>query len=62
MPNSGIRIESLTRDIGAEIHGLDLRQPLTGESFEFVYRALPDNLVMELLSADPQRCVDHHKG
>ena len=46
MPNNGIRIEPLTRHIGAEIHGLDLRQPLTGESFEIVHRALLDNLVV----------------
>ena len=46
MRNTDIHIEPLSRHIGAEIHGLDLRQPLVGESYEIVHQALLDHLVV----------------
>ncbi|MGI9334983.1 MAG: TauD/TfdA dioxygenase family protein [Gammaproteobacteria bacterium] len=46
MRNSKIDIKPLTPNIGAEIHGVDLREPLDDETFETVHSALLEHLVV----------------
>ena len=41
-----IRIARITPVIGAEIHGIDLAQPLGNQAFQAVHDALMDNLVV----------------
>jgi len=45
-PCRTIRLEKLTPIIGAEIGGVDLSQPLSGEQAEEIARALAENLVI----------------
>ena len=46
MRNSEIRIEPLTGNIGAEIHGIDLRKELPDSEFEIVHRAFLEHQVV----------------
>ena len=41
-----IEIEPLTTNIGAEVHGIDLREPLTGDERDAVHEALLRHLVL----------------
>ncbi|MFT5174007.1 MAG: taurine dioxygenase [Gammaproteobacteria bacterium] len=46
MQNDRVEIRPLTRNIGAEIHGVDLREPLDDETFGVVHGALLEHLVI----------------
>ena len=41
-----VRVRKVTPVIGAEIHGIDLRQPLGNEAFQVVHDALMENTVV----------------
>ncbi len=46
MGNSGLRIDALTPAIGANITGIDLSQPIEGDTLDAIYQALIDHLVI----------------
>lgn len=54
-----IDVRKLTPTIGAEIHGIDLAQPLGNQQFQEVHDALMDNLV--IFFRDQNLTVDQHK-
>jgi len=54
-----IDVRKLTPTIGAEIHGIDLAQPLGNQQFQEVHDALMDNLV--IFFRDQTLTVDQHK-
>jgi taurine dioxygenase len=58
MRNDDIRIEPLTGHIGAEIHGVDLREPLGEEKHNIVHRALMEHLVV--FFRDQELTPDEH--
>jgi alpha-ketoglutarate-dependent taurine dioxygenase len=41
-----IEVRKVTPVIGAEIHGIDLAQPLGNQQFEEIHDALMDNLIV----------------
>jgi taurine dioxygenase len=55
-----IEVSSLTPHIGAEVSGLDLRQPLSNEQFSEIYRAWLDWQVLVFREQDIDR--DQHKS
>ena len=46
MKNRTIEVTPLTRHIGAEVRGVDLREPLDDATYEDVHQALMDHLVL----------------
>ena len=54
-----IEVRKLTPTIGAEIHGIDLAQPLGNQQFQEVHDALMDNLV--IFFRDQNLTIDQHK-
>jgi taurine dioxygenase len=46
MQNDKIEIRPLTRNIGAEIHGVDLREPLDDATYDVLHGALLEHLVI----------------
>ena len=61
-----IEIRKVTPAIGAEIHGIDLAQPLGNEAFQTVHDALMDNLVVffrdQQLDHAQQKAFGHRFG
>lgn len=55
-----IEVSSLTPHIGAEVSGVDLRQPLSNEQFSEIYRAWLDWQVLVFRNQDLDR--DQHKA
>jgi taurine dioxygenase len=55
-----IEVSSLTPHIGAEVSGVDLRQPLSNEQFSEIYRAWLDWQVLVFRNQDIDR--DQHKA
>lgn len=55
-----IEVSSLTPHIGAEVSGVDLRQPLSNEQFSEIYRAWLDWQVLVFREQDISR--DQHKS
>ena len=55
-----IEVSSLTPHIGAEVSGVDLRQPLSNEQFSEIYRAWLDWQVLVFREQDIDR--DQHKS
>jgi taurine dioxygenase len=49
---SDIHIKQVTANIGAEIHGIDLREPLDDESIDTLQQALLDHLVLAFPQQD----------
>ena len=58
MRNDKIEIKPLTRVIGAEIHGVDLREPLDDETYDVVHGALLEHLVF--FFRDQELTPDQH--
>jgi taurine dioxygenase len=58
MRNDTVRIEPLTGYIGAEVFGLDLREPLDDQSYATVHRALMEHLVV--FFRDQELTPDQH--
>jgi alpha-ketoglutarate-dependent taurine dioxygenase len=54
-----IEVRKLTPTIGAEIHGIDLSQPLGNQQFQEVHDALMDRLV--IFFRDQRLSVEQHK-
>ncbi|MCA0248202.1 MAG: TauD/TfdA family dioxygenase, partial [Proteobacteria bacterium] len=54
-----IEVRKITPTIGAEIHGVDLSQPLGNQQFQEVHDALMDNLV--IFFRDQKLSIDQHK-
>src|SRR5437868_14063528 len=54
-----IEVRKLTPTIGAEIHGIDLAQPLGNQQFQEVHDALMDNRV--IFFRDQNLTVEQHK-
>jgi taurine dioxygenase len=54
-----IEVRKLTPNIGAELHGIDLSQPLGNQQFQEVHDALMDNLV--IFFRDQNLTIDQHK-
>jgi len=54
-----IDVRKLTPTVGAEIHGIDLSQPLGNQQFQEVHDALMDNLV--IFFRDQNLTADQHK-
>ena len=59
MSYQSIEVRKLTPTIGAEIHGIDLSQPLGNQQFQEVHDALMDNLV--IFFRDQTLSIDQHK-
>src|SRR5262245_20176859 len=63
---SEIEVRPLTPTIGAEIEGIDLREPLASEAVAAVKRALLDHLVIffrgQDLDAEQQKTFARHFG
>lgn len=55
-----INIQPIAGALGAEIHGVDLSQPMSNEAFEEVRSALHDNLV--IFFRDQHLTPDQHKA
>lgn len=55
-----INIQPIAGALGAEIHGVDLSQPLSDEAFEEIRSALHDNLV--IFFRDQHLTPDQHKA
>jgi taurine dioxygenase len=60
MDNPRLEIRKSTPNIGAEVLGLDLSQPLSDQQFQAVHDALMDNLV--LFFRDQKLTVEQHKA
>jgi taurine dioxygenase len=60
MDNSRLEIRKSTPNIGAEVFGLDLSQPLSEQQFRAVHDALMENLV--LFFRDQKLTVEQHKA
>jgi taurine dioxygenase len=58
MRNDNVKIEPLTGHIGAEIQGIDLREPLDDQSYATVRRALMEHLV--IFFRDQELTPDQH--
>ena len=58
MPTSAITVEPLTPTIGATVHGVDLTQPIDEETFQFIYDAWMEHLV--LFFRDQPMSPDQH--
>ena len=58
MTTSAISIEPLTPTIGATVHGVDLTQPIDEETFQFIYDAWMEHLV--LFFRDQPMSPDQH--
>ena len=57
MRNDTIEFIPLTRHIGAEVHGIDLREPLDDESFRILHGGLLEHLVLFFRDQD----IDHEQ-
>ena len=61
-----MHIQKMTPTIGAELHGIDLSQPLGNEAFAAVHDALMDNLVIffrdQTLDAEQQKAFGQRFG
>jgi len=55
-----IDVQKVTPTIGAEIHGIDLAEPLTKRQFQEIHDALMENLVV--FFRDQSISVDQHKN
>jgi taurine dioxygenase len=60
MDSPRLEIRKSTPNIGAEVFGLDLSQPLSDQQFQAVHDALMDNLV--LFFRDQKLTVEQHKA
>jgi taurine dioxygenase len=60
MSYAAIEVRKLTPHIGAEIHGVDLAQPLDERTFKEIHDALIDNGV--IFFRDQQLTVEQHKA
>ena len=58
MRNDSVKIEPLTGHIGAEIQGIDLREPLEDESYATIHGALMEHLVV--FFRDQELSPDQH--
>ena len=58
MRNDNVKIEPMTGHIGAEIYGIDLREPLDDQSYATVRRALMEHLVV--FFRDQELTPDQH--
>jgi taurine dioxygenase len=55
-----IQVDALTPNIGAEINGIDLSQPLDSQTFREVHRALMEHQV--IFFRDQRMSIDEHKA
>ena len=60
MAYQAIRVEKLTPVIGAEVHGVDLSQPLDERTFKEIHEALTEN--QAIFFRDQRLTVDQHKA
>jgi taurine dioxygenase len=60
MAYQAIRVDKLTPIIGAEVHGVDLAQPLDERTFKEIHEALTEN--QALFFRDQRLTVDQHKA
>jgi hypothetical protein len=60
MAYQAIRVAKLTPIIGAEVHGVDLSQPLDERTFKEIHEALTENQV--IFFRDQHLTIDQHKA
>ena len=59
MRNDSVTIEPLTGHIGAEIQGIDLREPLNDHNYTTIHSALMEHLVV--FFRDQELTPDQHR-